>query len=122
MKRTLAVADLMLVSPAIVFFLALFFRNFLPAGDPANGAQSLVMWYASRHWTLWVLLVALPLSALLMGSTALREIWTRDSSLRADAKQVGIALRVHSVALVTALATLSAAAVLFLVALHVAAN
>jgi hypothetical protein len=122
MKRTLAVADLLLVSPGIVFFLALFVRNFLPSNDPANGAQSIVMWYAGRRWTLWVLLIGLPLSALLLGATVVWRTWANDDSLRTDAQQVLLAFRVHFAVIVNGIATLSAAVELFLVALHVAVN
>jgi hypothetical protein len=122
MKRTLAVADLLLVSPGIVFFLALFLRNFLPSGDPANGAQQIVMWYAGRRWTLWVLLIGLPLSALLLGATVLRRTWVNDDSLRRDAQQAMLAFRAHLAFLANGIAALAAAAVLFLVALHMMAD
>lgn len=122
MKRTLAAADLVLVSPGIVFFSALFLRNFMPASDPANGPQQVVMWYAGRHWTLWTLLIALPLIALALGGASLLRTWKRDVSLRADSSRVLSAVRAHLPVLITGLATLSAGIVLVLVALHMTAN
>jgi hypothetical protein len=54
MKRAPTAAEVVLVFPAVLFFAALFLRSFLPANDQANGPQQVVMWYAGRHWTLWI--------------------------------------------------------------------
>jgi hypothetical protein len=40
--------------------------------DPANTAQQIVMWYAGRLWTLWVLLFTLPCIVLVSGYVTLR--------------------------------------------------
>lgn len=122
MKRTLAAADLMLVAPGLVFFLALFLRDFLPTNGSTNGAQSVVMWYAHREWALWILLIALPASAIVLGGTFLQQSWARDASLRADTQHALLAIRAHVAPLVAGAATLSAAIVLFLVALHLATH
>ena len=122
MKQRLAAADLILVAPGVVFFLALFLRNFFPPSDPGNAAQSIVMWYAGRPWTLWILLVGLPLVAVLVSAVVLVRLWSRDDSLRKDATQAIRALRTHHAAALTAASMISAVTVLFLVALHMAAN
>jgi hypothetical protein len=40
------------------------------------------MRYAARMWTLWVLLLALPFSAVVSGCAALLHTWNRDMELR----------------------------------------
>ena len=122
MKRALTAAEVVLVFPAVLFFAALFLRNFLPESDPANGPQQIVAWYAGRQWTLWILLIGLPLSALMLGSSALLRSWTQDASLREDAKEVVATVRAHLAIVITGIATALAALALLLVALHMAAN
>lgn len=122
MKRALTTAEVVLVSPAVLFFAALFLRNFLPANATANGPQHIVTWYAGRQWTLWILLISLPLAALVIGSSMLRRSWNEDASLRADARHVLARIRAHLAIAITAVATASAALALLLVALHMAAN
>ena len=95
MKRAFAAAEAALVVPAVFFFIALFLRNFVPANDPANGPQQVVMWYAGRHWTLWILLVGLPLAALMLGSLTLLRSWRENAALRQDARRVIATLRVE---------------------------
>jgi hypothetical protein len=65
-KPTAAIAagELALVLPAGVFMLALVGRH-LPA--LASAADTLVDWYAARMWTLWLLLLLMPMSALGIG-------------------------------------------------------
>ncbi|OLB27644.1 MAG: hypothetical protein AUH01_05500 [Acidobacteria bacterium 13_2_20CM_56_17] len=59
--RAIAAIELVLILPAALFMTALVLRN-LPQFE--HGAQQLVMWYARRMWSLWVLLLGLPLTVL----------------------------------------------------------
>ncbi len=83
--------------------------------EPAHAAQQIVMWYAGRLWTLWVLLFALPLAVLGIGSAALlghsATLPQALASLRAD----------RSLLLATAL-TFVAGVILIIVGLHVMMN
>lgn len=120
--RTVAAAQLLFITPAALFMAALFFRNLLPANSPANGAQLVVMWYAGRHWTLWALLIGLPLAVLVIGATTLLRNWATDERLRQTATRTFIAARTHLATLLVAGTTLAAASVLGVVALHMLAN
>ena len=108
--------------PAALFFSAIFLRNFIPATDPANAPQHVVMWYAGRPWTLWVLLTALPLSSLVLGGGFLLRSWTGDAELRQDTRQVLGTLRAQLPVVVSAVVTAVAAVALALIALHMAAD
>jgi hypothetical protein len=71
--RSIAVLHLALILPSALFMTALVVRNLGSLQyEPAHTAQQLVLWYAGRMWTLWVLLVALPLTVLVSGCVALR--------------------------------------------------
>jgi hypothetical protein len=73
LARLIAVLQLVLIFPASLFMTALVVRNFGPLQyEPAHAAHQLVMWYAGRLWTLWVLLFALPCVVLVVGFAALR--------------------------------------------------
>ena len=122
MKRALTGAEVVLVFPAGLFFASLFLRNFLPSNDAANGPQHIVRWYAGHQWTLWILLIALPLSALVAGSATLLQRWNDDASLREDARRVLVTIRARLDIAITGIATLGAGFALLLVALHMAAN
>ncbi len=68
LKRVIPFAQLLLISPAALFMVALILRGLGPVQyQPAYLAQQVVMWYSARLWTLWVLLIALPLCVLGMG-------------------------------------------------------
>ena len=55
--RISAFLQLVLILPAALFMAALVVRNLGPLRyEPAHTAQQIVMWYAGRLWTLWVLL------------------------------------------------------------------
>lgn len=70
-------AQLFLIFPAVLFMGALLVRNLSPLQDgPAHTAQQIVMWYAGRMWTLWVLLIALPLGVLVTGSITFGRNWS----------------------------------------------
>jgi hypothetical protein len=91
--------ELLLVAPAALFMSALVVRLVAP------GAQRIVMWYAGRPWSLWTLLIALPLAALVSGGLALARGARRDAA-------TGVA----------AAATLVAAVDLVVVGLHMLMN
>ena len=119
LKRTIAVTELLLIAPAGLFMAALFVRNLQPEQlEPARSAQRIVMWYAGKQWTLWVLLMALPLAVLVVGCTALLTNWREDAELRHSTRQTLAAVRGHVATLLVAVATLAAAGVLAVVALH----
>ena len=121
MKRTLlitAVSGFVLLFPAAVFMAALIIRN-LPLNETATAAQQIVMWYAGRLWTLWVLLLAFPFAVLLTGGVVL----FRDQTAMPNGAEKRLALmRPQPTALFVAGITLSAAGILVIVILHMLAN
>jgi hypothetical protein len=67
MKRpTLNGAAFLLLLPSLLFMSSLAIRQLAP-GPIAQLANAVVMAYASQRWTLWILLIALPGVALLLG-------------------------------------------------------
>ena len=71
--RIIAFLQLVLILPAALFMASLVVRNLGPSQyEPAHTAQQIVMWYAGRLWTLWVLLFTLPCIVLVSGGVALR--------------------------------------------------
>jgi hypothetical protein len=78
----------------------------------ANTAQRLVMWYAGRIWTLWVLLLALPFAALVTGCAVLKQNWTRHNKPMQFARD----------SLAVASTTFAAGGILAIVILHMLAN
>src|SRR5258708_12002912 len=77
--RIIAAMELALIFPAALFMTALVVRSLSPLPyEPAHTAQQLVMWYAGRMWTLWVLLLALPFTVLVTGCATLRYNWNRE--------------------------------------------
>jgi hypothetical protein len=122
-KRTVAVAELLLISPALLFMTAVFVRRLLPLQyEPARTAQGIVIWYSMRPWTLWVLLIALPFAVLLTGCATLLRSSINDVGLRQAARQPLSATTAHRPTCVVAAATVAAAALLAVVALHMLAN
>ena len=119
-KRAFAAAEMMLILPAVLFMTALFMRNVQPLRfEPAHTAQEIVAWYAARpRLGLWLLLITLPLAVLTTGCAALLRNWHDDADLRAAAQQTLTVLRAHLATLVIAMATLTAAGILAIVALH----
>ncbi|MGB7439101.1 MAG: hypothetical protein WBR26_25565 [Candidatus Acidiferrum sp.] len=61
-KHVIAVVELVLIFPAVLFMAALVLRNLQPLQyEAARSVQQLVMWNAGRMWALWFLLLRLPL-------------------------------------------------------------
>lgn len=120
-KRLLAALELLLIFPASLFMAALFMRDVQPpAYEPAHTAQRLIDWFASHTFlALDLFLIALPFTALLIGSTVVLRSWRSDAQLRNAALQTAAIVRAHLASLLIAAATLVAASILGIVALHV---
>jgi hypothetical protein len=116
LRRSLAAAELLLIFPAALFMTALFLRSIQPRQfEPAHSAQRIVDWYASSvHIGLWVMLIALPFAVLTIGCATLVRMWRRDAALR----EAFHAVRAHFATLLIAIATVAAAAILAVVAVH----
>lgn len=115
--------ELGLLFPAALFMSALALRNLQPLPyEPAHSAQQLVLWYAGRMWTLWVLLLALPFTVLVSGCAALLHIWKRDVVARLTARQAAAMVGAHLETSLIAATTLISGVILGIVVLHVLAN
>jgi hypothetical protein len=122
-ERRVAAGQLLLTLPAFLFFGSLVARSLSPLqNEPAHTAQQIVMWYAGRMWTLWVLLIALPLGVLFMGSIMFARSCSKDVRLPQAAQQMLAAIQANRTMLVIAVMTLMAGAILTIVALHMLAN
>jgi hypothetical protein len=122
-KRALAAAQLLLMFPAILFMGALVVRQLSPLQhEPAHTAHRIVMWYAGRMWTLWALLISLPLAVLVTGCVTLLRSWSNVPELPYRAQQVLAAIYADRPMLCIAMMTLTAGVVLAIVAMHMAAN
>ena|SRR5271166_773578 len=121
--RIIAVLELVLIFPAALFMTALTLRNLLPLQyEPARSAQQLVMWYAGRMWTLWVLLIGLPFIVLVSGCAELLRNRNRDNVPPHTSQKSLAMVRAHLASLFIAATTLTAGVILAIVVLHVLAN
>jgi hypothetical protein len=121
--RIIALIELALIFPAALFMTALVVRNISPPQyQPAHIAQQLVMWYAGRMWTLWVLLLALPFIVLVMGCATLGHSRNRDIELLHTARHSLAVVRARLATLFVVATTLAAAGILVIVVLHMLAN
>lgn len=120
-KRLIALAELVLVSPAALFMCALFARNLQPQQyQPAKAAAALVDWFSARPvLCLDIFLIALPFAVMVVGCTTLLRSWWADPKLRNAALQTIAAIRAHLATALIAGATLLAAGILTIVAVHV---
>ena len=115
----IAFIELVLILPAGLFLIAVLVRHTGPLAYPA---QQIVIWYATRFWTLWVLMFALPLVALLMGGgTLLWKLNAQAGEQQTTSRQFA-AVRKSMPQLIIALSTLAAVTILAVVAVHVLAN
>jgi cytochrome b561 len=98
-KQTLAIVELLLVIPASLFMIALFLREVQPLAQTGR----LVDWF-SHHVILglYVFLVAMPLTAFVVGSASLLRIWRRDLEFRQAALQMLGTARAHAVPMLVA--------------------
>jgi hypothetical protein len=121
--RVIAVMELVLIFPSVLFMSALVLRHLQPLQyEPARSAQQLVMWYAGRMWTLWFLLLGLPLIVLVSGCAELLRSYNRDIVLPLTSQKSLDMVRAHLSSLFIAATTLMAGVILAIVVLHVLAN
>jgi cytochrome c-type biogenesis protein CcmH/NrfF len=113
-KRIIAVAELVLIFPAMLFMTALFARHLqLLQYKPAHTA---------RGWTLWLLLIDLPLAVLVIGCVTLLRDLNNDTGPRQVTRQSSTSVRLRLATRMIAAATLAAGAALAVVAVHMLLN
>lgn len=112
--------ELLLLFPAILFMVSLFAREIQPLQfEPAHTAKRIVDWYAARpHIGLWILLIAMPLTALISSCIVLLRTWQKNAELRYAASQTYALVRAHLATLIVAVATFAAFGILSVIALH----
>ena len=121
--RIIAALQLVLLFPAVLFMTSLVVRELQPQQyEPAHSAQQVVMWYAARMWSLWILLLALPIAVLVTGCATLLRNWNRDAAVSTAARQLLGVIRAQFSTLVIAAATLAAGGILTIVVLHMLAD
>ena len=112
--------ELVLIFPAVLFMTALVLRNLQPLQyEPARSAQQLIMWYAGRMWTLWVLLLALPFVVLIIGWASLSR-WS--DATRHSGQTLLARVRCDVPAILISATTVAAGVILVIVVLHMLAN
>jgi hypothetical protein len=116
--RIIVFWQLVLILPTALFMAALVLRNVAPLQyEPAHTAQQIVMWYAGRLWTLWVLLFTLPCIVLVSGCVALR---TRNRDTEQHSAPGSVAsTRPHWLVRLLYVTTVASAGVLAIVVFHV---
>jgi hypothetical protein len=120
-KSVVAATELLLIFPAALFMTALFLREVQPQQfEPAHTAALIVGWYAHGPvWlTLWIFLMAMPAAVFVLGGATLLRAWKSDNEMRRAVCQLVPIIRAHFAMLLTVLATLTAAGILGIVALH----
>jgi hypothetical protein len=120
-KRALAAAHLLLISPAVLFVVAVIVQRLQPL-QPARTAQHVVMWYAERMWTLWILLLALPLSVLISGCISLLQDSRGNAQAATLARRALTALHPAGARTSIAVTTATATVIVGVVILHMLAN
>jgi hypothetical protein len=119
-KRYVAIMEVLLILPAALFMAALVLRQ-LTASSLGVAAQLTVMWYAERQWTLWLLLVTLPLAVVVAGCATLLHVWKYEHS-RTGLQQTVAAVLTDGTSMLIAVLTIVAAIFLAVVGLHILAN
>ena len=117
-KHLFAVGQSVVMAPALFFLAAVVVQQLGPLQqEPAHTAHQIVMWYAVRMWTLWVLLLILPFLVLVTGCAILSPRVVE--GLR---RHTLAAIRASRVLQVITAITATAATVLLIVIMHMAAN
>ena len=120
-KNLIAVTDVLLLIPAVLFMTALFVRSIEPNQyEPARTAARLVEWFGARPFLcLDIFLIALPFAVLVVGCVTVLRSWFREAELRQAAAETVAFVRGHLATLLIAAATLTAGGILAIVAVHV---
>jgi hypothetical protein len=113
-----ACLQVLLILPALLFLGAVVLRNIQLLH---TGAQQIVMWYAVRMWTLWILLLALPVMVFATGCATLFNHRSHGTPTP-DGAGVFAAMRADRMLRIVALLTLTAGVILAIVVLHMGAN
>ena len=117
-RRVIAATELVLIFPAALFLTAVLARHL----QLLQFAQEIVNWYSGRQWTLWVLLIGLPLGALLNGCIVLLGN-SNDRTGEGQIAKHGLgASRTLLPTRIIAAATVAAGVILVVVVLHMLAN
>jgi hypothetical protein len=112
--------QLVLIFPAALFMGAVAVRSVPPLHD---AAQRIVMLYVGKIWTLWVLLLTLPLCMFVTGCATILHSWNREVELPNTARHsLTVISQQPSEPVFVAAATLAAAGILATVILHMLAN
>jgi hypothetical protein len=120
-RCSLATAQTLMMLPAFLFLGAVVVQSIQPLQyEPAHTAHRLVMWYAGRMWTLWVLLIAVPLVVLVIGFITLLRTCGVEQSAALD--HTLAAIRANRAMQLIAAITVTAGAVLVIVIMHMLAN
>jgi hypothetical protein len=121
--RIIAAIQLFLIVPAALFMTAvLIAAGDAPKYDLARIAQRIVIWYSGRMWTLWLLLLALPCVVLIAGCATLLAVWNHEIEVPHSARQSLGTIQAPLATLGVAGTTLSSAAILAIVVLHMLAH
>ena len=123
-RRVIAATQGLLIFPAILFMSALILRQMSPLQhEPAHTSQQIVMWYAGRMWTLWVLLITLPLAVVVTGCLTFLRSWSRERELPGSVQAwSSVTILADPVMRFVGALTLTAGVILAIVAVHMAAN
>jgi len=114
-KSNIAIVELILIFPAALFMTALFLREVQPLAHTGR----LVDWF-SHHVVigLYVFLVAMPLAAFVSGGALVLSSWRNNAEFRRATQEMVTIVRKHLASLLIAGATLMAAGILAIVAMH----
>jgi hypothetical protein len=119
-QRAILGAQLLAIFPSVLFMGALVVRALQPLqNEPAHTAHQIIMWFAARMWSLWVLLLALPFAVLVTGCVTMAHECRDEISLSQTARRILAAI--HADRAIAAV-TVTAGAILAIVVLHMAAN
>ena len=112
-----------LIFPAILFLTAVLVgAGAPPQYDLARVAHGIVGWYAARMWTLWLLLLILPLAVVTAGCVTLLDSWNRSGALPIGRGRSAAPSAAPVATVFVAGTTLTSVGVLAVVVLHMLAN
>ena len=121
--RVVAAMQVALILPAGLFLTSvLVSTGDAPQYDLALVARRIVAWYSGRTWTLWSLLLALPLAVVITGCAALAHSWNGDVEVPNAPRQSLSTSPAPVATLVVAGTTMISAVILTVVVLHMLAN